>query len=949
MEDHDDPLDAFARYLDKNWKTGIIIAQDQEPAGYISYSALQEYWTDRRINKVLHARTRTGLPLPVDVQTIKKDYLVIFSILVFISTDESFKVSCIANFVRFTITDGNLPLDRTRASDVFPSGLHGESYWERFNDHQFRFYPVRLGSTVHHDRPLLPGCIFPLERGDKILDEVGKNKSVVRKHKLTSGGKHLKEGDIVAVKETLLTNDSSIQTFENEVRAYISIANSGQSRTAARYFLDYHGSFRQGGKGFIILEFANQGSLVDFFQTNDLPTTREELYSLWESFQNLASGLMLLHDINDYDLCGIHQDLKPSNILVFRHGSGPHYTYTFKIADFGLSSFYVNKPVHPDRGCTRVYGAPELVATDAQLRQLKGSVTAAADIWSLGCIFFDLLVWCICGERGLDKFYELRKKATQDDVFLDDNGYTAAFHNGSERLSVVDKMLDIILSRRRIFDNLTECLGKYILRKMLATPAIDRISARQVILDLSNFLKEARDGTGQQDVSLGNSRSSSSRPSILTTPAARITLDNTNSNGNAQPEPENRSPNSITPGHGHYAPLQESPDYISQPTDALNLGYRDRSSVYSQNTVRPVDTHLGQISSSQPGLIPTAPIMAANQGHLASEPPARGFGHQQGPTQDDRRHFSGPPADANHYLQVQMNSHWGNNPQPHPNQSTAAFSGPSSSSQSTVPSQPATSNGTLAPGNSQSTGRPSSTHSAYGPLDLRGQQIIRRPGPSIKSVLNWKKMDKTTRAKLEGRDAAEENLRNREYIFIADNSKSLLENINHQNELLEAVEALTYLVKDYDETGVELYITSNPDKKKKAPKGESRELVKFLKNNLRSSTEKTSMELSLNKILEKAKVLQRPPDARTRLTELLLGPRNHTNVSIYILTNAMWSDEHNGNPAVAQTIRNLVKQMDKNGRPRTSVMVQFIRIGNNPDGIRRLKYLDDDLGKELKL
>ncbi|KAE8681344.1 putative serine/threonine-protein kinase [Hibiscus syriacus] len=76
----------------------------------------------------------------------------------------------------------------------------------------------------------------------------------------------------------------------------------------------------------------------------------------------------------------MHRDIKGSNLLVNNEG-------TLKIADFGLANFYVSGKRQPltSRVVTLWYRPPEL---------LLGSTnyTAAVDLWSVGCVFAELLL-----------------------------------------------------------------------------------------------------------------------------------------------------------------------------------------------------------------------------------------------------------------------------------------------------------------------------------------------------------------------------------------------------------------------------------------------------------------------------------------------------------------------------------------------------------------------------
>jgi serine/threonine protein kinase len=71
----------------------------------------------------------------------------------------------------------------------------------------------------------------------------------------------------------------------------------------------------------------------------------------------------------------IHRDLRPSNIIVSEEG-------TAKITDFGTSAWLQNVPYASTRIGSPPYMAPE---------QFLGKATYASDIYSLGCIFYEMI------------------------------------------------------------------------------------------------------------------------------------------------------------------------------------------------------------------------------------------------------------------------------------------------------------------------------------------------------------------------------------------------------------------------------------------------------------------------------------------------------------------------------------------------------------------------------
>ncbi|MCX6562599.1 MAG: serine/threonine-protein kinase [Candidatus Aminicenantes bacterium] len=72
----------------------------------------------------------------------------------------------------------------------------------------------------------------------------------------------------------------------------------------------------------------------------------------------------------------IHRDLRPSNIIVSEDG-------TVKITDFGTSAWLQNVPYASTRIGSPPYMAPE---------QFQGKATFASDIYSIGCILYEMII-----------------------------------------------------------------------------------------------------------------------------------------------------------------------------------------------------------------------------------------------------------------------------------------------------------------------------------------------------------------------------------------------------------------------------------------------------------------------------------------------------------------------------------------------------------------------------
>jgi serine/threonine protein kinase len=105
-------------------------------------------------------------------------------------------------------------------------------------------------------------------------------------------------------------------------------------------------------------------------------------------------------------LYGRHGDIKPSNVLWFDG--------TLKLTDFGVAEFHgtLSRSGLPKAGL-RVsldYRPPEVVVDG-------GSISRSYDIWSMGCLYLELIAWLLGGDSLVEKFKVKRtpKRWAKDD------------------------------------------------------------------------------------------------------------------------------------------------------------------------------------------------------------------------------------------------------------------------------------------------------------------------------------------------------------------------------------------------------------------------------------------------------------------------------------------------------------------------------------------------------
>jgi serine/threonine protein kinase len=134
---------------------------------------------------------------------------------------------------------------------------------------------------------------------------------------------------------------------------------------------------------FILMTYANSGSIIDFLNLTAHPDKRVYLSELrvLEFLADAASGLNAIH------CAGIlHKDLKPGNMLV--HQPADASRPRLLITDLGQADWFTNTVgVGSRTGATgtKRFLAPELLGRES------GDWTTAADVWGLGMTLFALM------------------------------------------------------------------------------------------------------------------------------------------------------------------------------------------------------------------------------------------------------------------------------------------------------------------------------------------------------------------------------------------------------------------------------------------------------------------------------------------------------------------------------------------------------------------------------
>ncbi|CUS11450.1 unnamed protein product, partial [Tuber aestivum] len=141
-------------------------------------------------------------------------------------------------------------------------------------------------------------------------------------------------------------------------------------------FVEFLGWFEEPETLYIAMEYLQEGDLTGHIDT---PLPQETVRDI---SKQLLEGLEVMHQQ------GIaHRDLKPANIFVV--SMSPVWV---KLGDFGVSKriqAQATTTFHTQVS-TQVYSAPEVLGLDSNSE--TSDYTNSVDIWSLGCVVYELLV-----------------------------------------------------------------------------------------------------------------------------------------------------------------------------------------------------------------------------------------------------------------------------------------------------------------------------------------------------------------------------------------------------------------------------------------------------------------------------------------------------------------------------------------------------------------------------
>ncbi|KAL8365344.1 hypothetical protein RB595_004244 [Gaeumannomyces hyphopodioides] len=280
----------------------------------------------------------------------------------------------------------------------------------------------------------------------------------------------------VAVKVLKRDQFTNTEDFEQAVRLEAKVLNV-MSLLRHHHLIRTIACYRKGPSECFVFPWADHGNLRDYWGKSNLVANRKKRLAadyLWWVFlqlRGLAEAITQLHG-----RIIRHGDLKPENILCFHDSAEnqPDDTCRLVIADAGLAKVNYQitqlrtKASLGPKGGTLMYEPPEAeVGSGAPMSRRY-------DVWSMGCICLEFLIWLVDGGEGLKDL-------------LDDLGQAGRFYEphwsktqrrttGAGRQKEVDNRIDSLRAhpfcqgKRNPLGRLVELIDKKLLVHSLGKP-----------------------------------------------------------------------------------------------------------------------------------------------------------------------------------------------------------------------------------------------------------------------------------------------------------------------------------------------------------------------------------------------------------------------------------------------------------------------------------------------
>ncbi|KAH7359965.1 kinase-like domain-containing protein [Pyrenochaeta sp. MPI-SDFR-AT-0127] len=416
------------------------------------------------------------------------------------------------------LTDADIPLPRNACANT-----KLKRYVSAFRDNQKRFYVADFQKNSYQD---LDGITKPINFEEKPSNLLGRGAF----------------GEVWSIKlhsehHSLLSRPNQSQEFALKVTQQESREldfHDAMRKLSHPHLLKCLASFTFDSKYHMIYEKADC-NVEDFMKRHENAQNLSQLsgQDLAEQLYGLAEALSVIHNQEDTNFnlksnllsipqkppprSGYIHDIKPENLLLFIYERNGRKRYWFRLSDFSCAKVVEFVAVvsgkrwshlSDNKAGTPTYRAPE--------RLMEQGTSRPYDMWSLGCVYLELLVWFLDGHNALDEFRDARSRPVKpggmiDDgfCFMDEAGPTARVQLREE---VVTKMAELSERCSGALKDIADAIPK-----LLEIEPKRRLTAEQLVSTLKHLATD--EGLSFDAQQPGSFMGSNTNVSPIPTPA----------------------------------------------------------------------------------------------------------------------------------------------------------------------------------------------------------------------------------------------------------------------------------------------------------------------------------------------------------------------------------------------------------------------------------------------
>ncbi|KAH8815557.1 hypothetical protein F5884DRAFT_182287 [Xylogone sp. PMI_703] len=436
---------ALVEYFQWEAQAWVQVVSGEETTYFLPIEKAKAYFManrSRELGRLLSQLFDSSFP-PIDPDLILREHTAIFCTLLRVGQGK-----WIDYFVRYEeLSDRRLPFDLAHPPVEFPNDTG--SLLQKFCEKQWTYCVPTLDSHMLH-RHFGPQRLLPITHKEFCgVDRLAENYMI---NLYTPYNKMVRRNSDIsrdkANANTFLlkrysSKESRIQ-YEDEVIGFRSVRSVDG-------VIKFYGSYSHGDECNILLEYADKGSLEEYFKTQNPPSKAIDIIKFWERLFQLVRGLKGLHAVREG-----HLDVKPENITVLSHGSETPSDWEFKFESYGVDN--LDGQSADKSQILSPYAPPESYSQQEANRELW-----AADIWSLGCIYSEAAMWVADGYKGLQD-YRAERAAETERIFFKGGD---CFHDGERLLQAVHDAHRDIEDRLRRADYITKDVLDSMIEEML--------------------------------------------------------------------------------------------------------------------------------------------------------------------------------------------------------------------------------------------------------------------------------------------------------------------------------------------------------------------------------------------------------------------------------------------------------------------------------------------------